>query len=100
MKCEKITRPGLLLAVVIFLNIPIAHSQESLKSECNQKIQDLGNILLSINRKIVAMPPLATIYTSTSNVWDKARAARDSGNYQECVRLNDIGISTAGSYAR
>jgi hypothetical protein len=97
---KKNTRFYLLLLAVLFLNTPIAHSQESLKSECNQKIQELGNILLAINRKIVAMPPLATIYTSTSNVWDKARAARDTGNYQECVRLNDIGISTAGSYAR
>ena len=95
MKIIKNLYLGMLLGLLPF---PSFAAQD--KDLCNQKTQELGNILLSINRKIVAMPPLASIYTSTSNVWDKARAARDSGNYQECIRLNDIGISTAGSYAR
>lgn len=83
---------------LVLLSGPIFAAQD--KDLCNQKTQELGNILLLINRKIVAMPPLAKIYTSTSNLWDKARIARDSGNYQECIRLNDIGISAAGAYAR
>jgi hypothetical protein len=90
----------LLLMAINLSTISIAGAQEASKSECSQKIQELGNILLSINSKIVAMPPLVTIYTSASNVWDKARVARDAGNYQECVRLNNIGISSASPYAR
>jgi hypothetical protein len=85
----------LLLVAIHLSTISIAKAQEANKNECSQKIQELGNILLSINSKIVAMPALETFYTSTSNVWDKARAARDAGNYQECVRLNNIGISNA-----
>jgi hypothetical protein len=95
MKNFRVLSIGLFLTLLSFSTFAVQD-----KDLCNQKIQELGNILLSINRKIVAMPPLVSIYTSTSNVWDKARAARDSGNYQECIRLNDIGISTAGSYAR
>lgn len=94
----KIVKNLCLCLLLNILSFPSFAAQD--KDLCNQKTQELGNILLSINRKIVAMPPLATIYASTSNVWDKARSARDSGNYQECIRLNDIGISTAGSYAR
>jgi len=71
----------------------------TLKDQCDQRTQELGQILLSINNKIMAMPPLATIYSSTSNVWTQARSARDAGNYGECIRLNDIGIKTAGVYA-
>jgi len=97
---KKLISISLLLMALGITVISIAGDQEVYKAECIQKTQELGNILLSINRKIVAMPPLATIYTSTSNVWDKARAAKDSGNYQECVRLNNIGISGAANYAR
>ena len=94
---ESIIRSAFIFFILCFVTeVFAANAQE----ECNQKTQELGRILLSINRKIVAMPPLASIYTSTNNVWDKARAARDAGNYQECIRLNDIGISAAGTYAR
>lgn len=73
-------------------------NSSNLKDECNMKITELGNSLLGINQKIRAMPPLANIYTSLSSTWEKARSARDNGNYQECVRLNDIGLSTAKLY--
>jgi len=97
---KKYIKFSLLLIAIHLSSISIAGAQEASKSECSQKIQELGNILLSINSKIVAIPPLATIYISASNVWDKARAARDAGNYQECIRLNNIGISSASPYAR
>jgi len=97
---KKIINHSFIIGIFFVATVHAADGQDAYKSECTQKTQELGNILLSINRKIVAMPPLATIYTSTSNVWDKARTARDAGNYQECVRLNDIGIGAAGSYAR
>jgi len=71
----------------------------TLKDQCDQKTQELGQILLSINNKIMAMPPLATIYSSTSNVWNQARSARDTGDYNNCIRLNDIGIKSARIYA-
>jgi hypothetical protein len=66
---------------------------------CASKTRELGNLLLVINSKIRAMPVLAGLYNDLNSVWDKARSARDSGNFKECIRLNDIGISTARPYA-
>jgi len=66
---------------------------------CASKTRELGNLLLVINSKIRAMPVLAGLYSDLNTVWDKARAARDSGNFKECIRLNDIGISSARPYA-
>ena len=45
------------------------------------------------------MPVLAGLYSDLNTVWDKARAARDSGNFKECIRLNDVGINAARPYA-
>ena len=75
-------------------------SNSSNESEqCSASIQELTQILLSINNKIMAMPPLSTIYVSTSEIWRNAKAARDAGNFAECNRLTGVAIRTSRSYA-
>ena len=76
-----------------------AHAISDEATICSNKTTELGNLLLVINSKIRAMPVLAGLYSDLNTVWDKARAARDSGNFKECIRLNDVGINAARPYA-
>lgn len=72
----------------------------NLGPSCQSNLEHLNSILLVMNSKIVAMPPIATMYTSTSQVYRDAIAARDMGNFEECVRLSDIAIRHSEAYAR
>lgn len=72
----------------------------SLEPSCQSNLEQLNSILLVMNSKIMAMPPIATIYSATSQVYRDAIAARDGGNFEECVRLTDIAIRHSEGYAR
>jgi hypothetical protein len=85
-----------LILFCLYLN---AHAIPDEATICSNKTTELGNLLLVINSKIRAMPVLAGLYSDLNTVWDKARSARESGNFKECIRINDIGISTARLYA-
>ena len=84
---------------VALIGIKYAYANNS-KKDCLDKIQRQGQILLIINKKIMAMPPLATIYSSTNNIWRQAISEKDLGNFTECNRLLDIGIKYSDPYAR
>jgi hypothetical protein len=76
------------------------NSTSDLGPSCRSNLEQLNSILLAMNSKIMAMPPIATIYTSSSQVYRDAIAARDAGNFEECVRLSDIAIRHSEVYAR
>lgn len=86
------------ILIVTFLGS--THAYANNKSDCLEKIQRQGQILLVINKKIMAMPPLSSIYVSTNDIWRRAISEKDMGNYQECIRLLDISIKHSHPYAR
>ena len=85
--------------IVAFVGGTQAYANNN-KNDCLEKIQRQGQILLVINKKIMAMPPLSSIYISAKNVWRQAISEKDMGNYRECNRLLDISIKHSESYAK
>ncbi len=92
-----LTKSTILLLGLINTPISLANDEKNL---CLEKIKKQGQILLVINSKIMAMPPLSSIYVSTNNIWKKAISEKDLGNFKECNRLLDVGIKYSEPYAR
>jgi hypothetical protein len=85
--------------IVAFVGGTQAYANNN-RNDCLEKIQRQGQILLVINKKIMAMPPLSSIYVSTNSVWRQAISEKDMGNHRECNRLLDISIKHSSPYAR
>ena len=54
------------------------------RQECVDKIQRQGQLILIINRKATAMPPLTSVYVYANDIWRKAINEKDLGNFREC----------------
>ena len=70
------------------------------RQACIDKIQRQGQLILIINRKATAMPPLTSVYVYANDIWKKAINEKDLGNFRECNRLLDISIRYSEPYAR
>jgi hypothetical protein len=94
---KSITRLSIVLLGTINVPTSLASDERNL---CLEKIKKQGQVLLVINSKIMAMPPLSSVYVSTNDIWKKAISEKDLGNFKECNRLLDIGIKYSEPYAR
>ena len=87
-------RTGILLGVMLQLSLFAASSAfaSSPRQDCTQRLQLLNSKLIIAYKKIPIMPTITKLVLTTRDTYDAAEAARSSGNYQECIRLADIGL--------
>ena len=89
---------ALLVALILVSSIVNVYASD--KQQCLDKIQRQGQIILVVNRKATAMPPLTSVYVYTNDLWRKAISEKDQGNFRECNRILDISINYSEPYAR
>lgn len=87
----------ILIGTISFTGSLLANTD---RQECIDKIQRQGQLILAINRKATAMPPLTSVYVYASGIWKNAINEKDLGNFKECNRLLDISIKYSEPYAR
>lgn len=67
-------------------------------SQCENQIEDLRKVLISVNNKISIMPPMAQIYLSLLDIYDSAKIEQGRKNYAECIRLTNVALKNAAAY--
>ena len=91
---------GVILAfIIIFLSVSVVERAEAqTRAECLAKTEELREILLSINRKITALPPLAKIFVALKRNYNDAISSAESDDFGRCVRIAEISIAQGKPY--
>ena len=90
----------ILVGLFIFSAFFVEHVKASEREHCLEKIQRQGQLILVINRKATAMPPLTSVYVYANELWRKAIHEKDISNFKECNRILDVSIRYSEPYAR
>jgi hypothetical protein len=69
-------------------------------SDCDEKISQLNLDLQSILRKTPEMPPLAQVYIPLRDLYEQANAAKNAGNYAECIKKAAEALQHSRAYAK
>jgi len=85
------------LITILFLGFYFSNSYAQ-SSTCDNNLRMLNSDLISMLNKIPAMPPVAQIYRPVRDLYEEAKAARDQGNYAECVRKTELALKYSKPY--
>jgi hypothetical protein len=81
--------------LAIFSNCSFANAQSG---RCNDNLELLRQDLISMLKKIPAMPPIAQIYSPVRDLYDQAKDAANRGDYQSCVSKTDLALKHSKPY--
>ena len=85
------------LALFLLLGISVT-SAFSQPATCDTNLRLLNSDLISMLNKIPAMPPVAQIYRPVRDLYEEAKAAKDRGNYSECVNKTELALKYSKPY--
>lgn len=67
-------------------------------SQCQDNLELLRQDLISMLNKIPAMPPISQIYRPVRDLYDQAKDAASSGDYQTCVSKTELALKYSKPY--
>ena len=67
---------------------------------CRANLNMLGQDLISMLRKIPAMPPIAQIYTPVRRLYEEAKYARSRGHFESCIEKTNLALKYSKPYGR
>lgn len=67
---------------------------------CRANLNLLGQDLISMLRKIPAMPPIAQIYTPVRRLYEEAKYARGRGDFKGCIEKTNLALKYSEPYGR
>lgn len=83
---------------VFFLLISLSANAQS--TRCNANLELLRQDLLSMLKKIPAMPPVVQIYKPVKKLYDEAKVARSRGYHRQCVEKTTLALKYSTPYGR
>lgn len=85
----------LTLFLLLGFSVNFAFSQSA---ACDTNLRLLNSDLISMLNKIPAMPPVAQIYRPVRDLYEEAKAAKERGNYSECVNKTELALRYSKPY--
>ena len=67
---------------------------------CRANLNLLGQDLISMLRKMPAMPPIAQIYTPVRRLYEEAKYARSRGDFESCIKKTNLALKYSKPYGR
>ena len=67
---------------------------------CRANLNLLGQDLISMLRKIPAMPPITQIYTPVRRLYEEAKYARSRGDFESCIKKTNLALKYSKPYGR
>ena len=66
--------------------------------QCQDNLELLRQDLISMLNKMPAMPPIAQIYRPVRDLYDQAKDAANTGDYQTCVSKTELALKYSKPY--
>jgi len=83
------------LALILCLACGVSFAQSA---QCQENLELLRQDLISMLNKMPAMPPIAQIYRPVRDLYDQAKDAASSGDYQTCVSKTELALKYSKPY--
>jgi len=84
--------------IISLLLIGFAECAIAQNSQCQDNLELLRQDLISMLNKMPAMPPIAQIYRPVRDLYDQAKDAASSGDYQTCVSKTELALKYSKPY--
>ena len=84
------------LAIAFSAGSPAIAQEEA----CRANLNMLGQDLISMLRKIPAMPPIAQIYKPVRRLYEEAKYARSRGDFESCITKTNLALKYSKPYGR
>ena len=91
---------GVILAsIIIFLSVSVIDSADAqTRAECLAKTENLREILLSVSKKMTALPPLVKIFVALKGSYSEALLRAERNEFVECLTIAEVAITQGTPY--
>ena len=83
---------------LVLISFGLFQTASAQTAQCHENLELLRQDLISMLKKMPAMPPIAQIYRPVRDLYDQSKDAANSGDYQTCISKTELALKYSKPY--